>query len=290
MLLVVAAAACLVAALMGAASAAGERHAPERRAALADYHRCRDVVIRNTSGGIYTRTHGLFGKRASCRLARRLARRYLSNDGIRPPRILGFACEGGSDGVACRRGHQRVTWGYYFDRPAWGLTSVPRSRVSSDPSSWRLMPRGIGPLRLGMTATRARALVPELRVAHHRFCDTWSVPGLDGVNMSASHSRGGLSVASISNYAEDPQPGGHGTGGVELGESLRALKDRFGKRLRFVKRYGSLGKSFYRLYARPGGSKTAVEFTVDLASGTIEFQQAGFVGEFYYTDGVELCA
>jgi len=162
-----------------------------------------------------------------------------------------------------------------------------RARQDSDPGSWRLMPRGIGPLRLGMSAARARALVPGLSVARHRFCDSWSVPGLEGVYLSASHARGGLSVASISGYSDDLDPG-HGAGGVELGETLGALKARFGKRLKFVKRFGSLGKSFYRLYARPGGRRTALEFTV--ADGRIEFQQVGFVGEFYYTDGVELCA
>lgn len=81
------------------------------------YKRCRDVVIRNGDGSIYTQTDGLFAKHASCGLARRLARRYLSNDGVRPPRTLGFTCSGGSDGVACSKGRKRVTWGYYFDRP-----------------------------------------------------------------------------------------------------------------------------------------------------------------------------
>lgn len=136
-----------------------------------------------------------------------------------------------------------------------------------------------------MSVEKARSIVPELQVTHDRFCDTWTVPGLDGVYLSASHSRGGLSVASISTYSEGLEPG-HGARGVELGNSLRKLKERFGKRLRFVKRIGSVGKSFYRLYAR----RTAVEFTIDASSQRIEFEQAGFVGEFYYTDGVELCA
>jgi hypothetical protein len=81
------------------------------------YKRCRDIVLRNPDGSIYTQTHGLFEKHAACGLARRLARRYLSDDGVRPARILGFVCSGGSDGVACRKGRKRVTWGYYFDRP-----------------------------------------------------------------------------------------------------------------------------------------------------------------------------
>ena len=83
-----------------------------------EYRRCRDVVIRNPDGGVYTQTEGLFQKRTGCRVARRLARKYMANDGIHPPRTLGFTCEGGSDGVACRKGvKKRVTWGYYFDRP-----------------------------------------------------------------------------------------------------------------------------------------------------------------------------
>jgi hypothetical protein len=167
------------------------------------------------------------------------------------------------------------------------LISIRRSEEIGDPVSWRLDPRGIGPLRLGMSASRARTLVPELDVAHSRFCDSWSVPGLDGVSLLATHARGGLSAVSISSYAEDPRSG-HGAGGVEPGESIRALKQRFGKRLQFVKRIGALRKSFYRLYARPGGRRTALEFTIN-SNGRIEYEEAGFLGGFYYTDGNELC-
>jgi len=140
-----------------------------------------------------------------------------------------------------------------------------------------------------MSAARARILVPGLQVAHSRFCDSWSVPGLDGVSLLATHSRGALSAASISGYAEDAQSG-HGAGGVELNENLRALKQRFGKRLRFVKRIAALRKSFYRLYARGGGRHTAIEFTINTSNGGIEYEEAGFLGGFYYTDGNELCA
>lgn len=158
----------------------------------------------------------------------------------------------------------------------------------ADPSSWRLGPSGIGPLRLGMGTRKARELVPGLRIAHHRFCDTWIVPGLDGVSMFSAHSRGGLSSVSISSYSDELESG-HGAGGVEIGDSVHDLKQRFGKRLRFVESIRSLRKAFYRLYS-PGGRRTAVEFTIDTRDGLLEFEEAGFLGEFYYTDGVELCA
>lgn len=160
--------------------------------------------------------------------------------------------------------------------------------AGADPSSWRLGSSGIGPLRLGMSAAKARTLLPTLRVAHHQFCDTWTAPGLDGVLMFSAHSRGGLSSVSISSYSEELEPG-HGAGGIEVGESVHELKQRFGKRLRLVETIRSLRKAFYRLYS-PGRRRTAIEFTVNTSNRRIEFEQAGFLGEFYYTDGSELCA
>lgn len=158
----------------------------------------------------------------------------------------------------------------------------------ADPSGWRLGPKGIGPLRLGMSAAQARAIAPGLRVAHHRFCDTWTVPGLRGVSMFSTHERGGLSGASISAYSEEIEDG-HGAAGVEIGAGVHELKQRYGKRLRFVESSRSLGMAFYRVYSR-GGRRTAIEFTIDMDSRRVTFEEAGFVGEFYYTDGVELCA
>jgi len=157
-----------------------------------------------------------------------------------------------------------------------------------DPSTWRLGPSGIGPLKLGMSVKQARAQVPGLRVSHHQFCDTWTVPGIDGFSMFSTHDRGGLSSASISSYTDELEPG-HGAGGVEIGDSVHKLKQTFGKRLRFIESSRSLRKAFYRLYSH-GGRHTAVEFTVNTRSGRVEYEQAGFIGEFYYTDGVELCA
>jgi hypothetical protein len=139
-----------------------------------------------------------------------------------------------------------------------------------------------------MSVEKARSIAPGLRVGHHRFCDTWTVPGLDGVSMFSTHSRGGLSSVSIGSYSDELEPG-HGAGGVEVNDRIGDLKQRFGKRLRFVERFRSLRKAFYRVYPH-GGRHTALEFTVATGSGRIEFQQAGFRGEFYYTDGVELCA
>jgi hypothetical protein len=82
------------------------------------YKRCQDVIIRNYDGSVYTRTRGLFAKRTSCRIARKVAHWFLVNDGSVTPHPQGFTCIGGSDGVSCRKGGRRVSWGYYRDRPA----------------------------------------------------------------------------------------------------------------------------------------------------------------------------
>ncbi|HYH54707.1 MAG TPA: hypothetical protein VD761_11310 [Solirubrobacterales bacterium] len=168
--------------------------------------------------------------------------------------------------------------------------SGPQSAAAggSDPSTWRLGPSGIGPLQLGMNPAKARSVIPGLRIAHHRFCDTWIVPGLDSISLFSTHSRGALSSASISAFDEDLQPG-HGAGGVEVGDSVHELKQTFGKRLRFIENIRSVRKAFYRVLS-PGGRQTAIEFTVNTGNGRIEYEQAGFLGEFYYTDGTELCA
>lgn len=80
------------------------------------YDRCRDVIIRNQDGSVYTRTNGLFVLKTSCRVGRAVAHKYLADDGVRGGKTLGFKCRGGSDGVACEKSRKRVTWGYYFDR------------------------------------------------------------------------------------------------------------------------------------------------------------------------------
>ena len=135
--------------------------------------------------------------------------------------------------------------------------SASKSRTGSDPSTWRLKPTGIGPLRLGMSVSKARSIVPGLRVRHSRFCDTWIVQGLDDVSMFATHSRGGLSGVSISGFAE-PAPYGHGARGVEVNDSMHELRQAFGKRLKFVKNFRYLRQAFYRVYPRPGGRRTAM--------------------------------
>jgi hypothetical protein len=88
---------------------------PHAGAASAAYKRCRDVILRNADGSLYTRTRGLFEKHTTCGVARRLARRYLADDGESGASLFGFTCSGGGDGVACRKGRRRVTWGYYSD-------------------------------------------------------------------------------------------------------------------------------------------------------------------------------
>jgi len=74
---------------------------------------CQDIVIRNYDGSIYTRTYNLSQKNTGCGLTRRLAHRYLANDGERPPTLLGFQCAGDANGVSCRDRDRRVTWEYH---------------------------------------------------------------------------------------------------------------------------------------------------------------------------------
>ena len=100
---------CAVAGVSAPAGAAPGRAEPQR---------CRDVVLYNAPGVVFTQTRGLWAIRTSCRIARVVSRRYLSrSEGNAGPRVrpLGFRCSGGADGVACRKGKRTVTWGYYID-------------------------------------------------------------------------------------------------------------------------------------------------------------------------------
>lgn len=84
-------------------------------AGAADYKRCKNVYIRQ-NGQIIQRTHGLFQKRSSCRVARKVARAYLSTEAYEGAfRPYGYKCSGGLDGVACHKGSRRITWGSYYD-------------------------------------------------------------------------------------------------------------------------------------------------------------------------------
>lgn len=96
----------LLAILTGASTSAG----------AGDYKRCSDVFIYQ-NGQLYTRTNGLFQKHTTCRVARRVARKYLSGSegSEQAPHPYGYRCSGGEDGVACRKGRKRITWGYYYD-------------------------------------------------------------------------------------------------------------------------------------------------------------------------------
>lgn len=89
---------------------------PGNAFAGAEYKRCKDVKI-YVNGNIYARTYGLFQKRTTCRQARRVARKVLhgSEGSEAAPHPFGYSCRSGEDGVACRKGRKRVTWGYYYD-------------------------------------------------------------------------------------------------------------------------------------------------------------------------------
>jgi hypothetical protein len=92
--------------------------APAAPSASRSYKLCKNVVIRNSDESVYTRTHGLFVERTNCGTGRRVARKYLVDDGDGAKNPLGFHCSGGTDGVACRNGRKKVTWGYTYDRSA----------------------------------------------------------------------------------------------------------------------------------------------------------------------------
>jgi hypothetical protein len=71
--------------------------------------RCKDLLIRNASGGIFNRTTRLRATRTTCRVARRVARGYLTaTSGA--PRPYGYRCRGTTTGVLCTKGLARVSW------------------------------------------------------------------------------------------------------------------------------------------------------------------------------------
>lgn len=91
---------------------------PPGSAEGAEARPCRDVVIRNQDGSIYTRTDGLYAKGVSCRRARQIAYAFLVDDGEPSPEPHGFQCAPRADGSggACRRGAKRVSWRFAFAR------------------------------------------------------------------------------------------------------------------------------------------------------------------------------
>jgi len=156
-----------------------------------------------------------------------------------------------------------------------------RRSVRMDDGAWELTPIGIGPIALGMSAEEVRALGIDLRTERGPFCDAWKVPGVTGIRMAAPRSSGVLESISIIG-------GRSGAGGVVPGDSEAELLNRFGARLKSAGRFPELNDRYYRLYGNAG--ETAVQFTVDTSKGEVAFEEAGYVGQFYYPDGNELCA
>jgi hypothetical protein len=97
-------------------------------AGAAGMRQCRDVVIRNPTGGIYTQTEGLFARGVSCRRARQVAHAVMVDDGESTPQPHGFHCAIRSDGtgVGCRRGGKRVSWRYALSRSNRRARPVPK--------------------------------------------------------------------------------------------------------------------------------------------------------------------
>jgi hypothetical protein len=89
---------------------ASDAHQHGSGAPSPSYRHCRDVVIRNSDGSIYTQTVGLARRSATCALARRVARRVMAHDGEGIASPLGFTCLRAADGFRCSRGAQRVKW------------------------------------------------------------------------------------------------------------------------------------------------------------------------------------
>lgn len=83
-------------------------------------HSCSEVKIVNPTGGIYTRTYGLRADGVSCKLARKVARARLVDDGAEGGRYHGFTCTNTGDGISCHRGHASVRWRFSPGRAAAG--------------------------------------------------------------------------------------------------------------------------------------------------------------------------
>ncbi|HEX6689231.1 MAG TPA: hypothetical protein VF085_11310 [Solirubrobacterales bacterium] len=83
------------------------------RATGSDARRCRDVVIRNYDGTVYTRTYDLAAAGIGCPLARAVAHSVLVDDGAEAPRDPHrFTCSRSAAGVVCRREEARIRWSY----------------------------------------------------------------------------------------------------------------------------------------------------------------------------------
>lgn len=82
------------------------------QAQAASYSYCEDVVIYQGDGSIYTQTVNLKKKRTSCKIARSVARQWLSEaeGSATEPHPHGYRCRGGDNGITCRKGKRRVVW------------------------------------------------------------------------------------------------------------------------------------------------------------------------------------
>ncbi len=91
---------------------------------------CRNVVIRNADGSIYTRTHALRAKRVGCRRARKIAHARLVDDGAGKGKYRGFECRSSASGVHCHRHRKRVSWRYAAARTARAAETRAGATVS----------------------------------------------------------------------------------------------------------------------------------------------------------------
>jgi hypothetical protein len=177
-----------------------------------------------------------------------------------------------------------------FDEPGallWRIGITPPDEPKPQPpavADWQLSAVGIGPLRVGMSEEEARAVGVDLQVDRSgMFCDSWSVPGLNGVVMFATRDDEGLRVIQVIDGGTR-----HGFAGVGLGDSLATLRSKVGAQLEAVEAGPGLGRSFYRVYSPDRA--TAVQFSIDDSDDTVTVEEAGAPEDFYYPAGTELCA
>ena len=92
--------------------------------------RCRDVIVRDGLGNVYTRTRRLRASSIRCRRARAVARRYLhgAEGNADPVSPFGFPCTPGGAGVTCRKDRWRIRW-------AWAASANAAKRGAAWPAA-----------------------------------------------------------------------------------------------------------------------------------------------------------
>lgn len=98
---------------------------PSGTSAQAGAARCPEAIIYQGTG-IFTQTKGLRALNIGCARARAIAYRFLSSSDSIETDTSGFTCSRGAQGVRCRKGRTRISWGYFGpDRRCGSAFSEP---------------------------------------------------------------------------------------------------------------------------------------------------------------------